>query len=81
MEVKRKRDPEEHSEIPDFLYTEFNKNDIQTPTIEDETLEWYRMSPSERFKESQKLWEIFIILGGNYDPEPDTRSSFHIFTI
>ena len=66
-------------EIPDF-FTPFFKDGPGTPMIEDEILEWYRMSPTERFEESQKLWEIFTILGGSYDPEPDTQSPFHIFT-
>ena len=47
--------------------------------IEAEVLDWYRMSPAERFIESQKLWEVFALLGGDYDPEPDTQSPFHIF--
>jgi len=46
---------------------------------EDEVLEWYSLSPAERFMESQKLWEVFVLFGGQYDPEPDTQSPFHIF--
>jgi len=46
---------------------------------EDEVLEWYTLSPAERFLESQKLWEVFLLFGGKYDPEPDTQSPFHIF--
>jgi len=49
--------------------------------IDDETLEWYSMSPSERFDESQKLWKEFLALGGKYDPEPDSQSPFYIFEI
>ena len=49
--------------------------------IEQEILEWYCMSPAERFVESQKLWEFFVLLGGNYDPEPDTQSPFNIYEI
>ena len=52
---------------------------IETSMIEEEVLDWYRMSPEERFVESQKLWEVFVLLGGNYDPEPDTQSPFHVF--
>jgi len=52
---------------------------IENSMIEEEVLDWYRMSPAERFIESQKLWEVFILLGGEYDPEPDTQSPFHIF--
>ncbi len=47
--------------------------------IEDEVLEWYSLSPAERFEESLKLWEVFVLFGGQYDPEPDTQSPFHIF--
>lgn len=45
-------------------------------TVE-EVSDWYRMSPAERFMESQKLWEVFILFGGSYDPEPDTQSPFY----
>ena len=45
--------------------------------ITEETLDWYLMSPAERFAESQKLWEVYILLGGNYEPESDTQSPFH----
>ncbi len=41
-----------------------------------EVLDWYRMSPQERFDESQKLWEVFLAFGGSYDPEPDSQSPF-----
>ena len=47
--------------------------------VEDEVLEWYSLSPAERFKESLKLWEVFVLFGGRYDPEPDTQSPFYIF--
>jgi len=51
----------------------------RTEEIEEEILDWYSMSPAERFVESQKLWEVFLLLGGHYDPKPDTQSPFHIF--
>jgi len=50
-------------------------------TTEEEVLDWYSMSPVERFIESQKLWEVFVLLRGNYDPEPDTQSPFCIFKV
>ena len=56
-----------------------NKFFLNVANIEEETLDWYRMSPAERFAESLKLWEVFILLGGNYEPEPDTQSPFNIF--
>jgi len=74
------KDPKKHTDIPDVFRIQVFENGVVTPVIEEETLEWYRMSPSERFEESQKLWDTFLILGGSYDPEPDTQSPFHIFT-
>ncbi len=56
-----------------------NTSYLDTSTVEAEVLDWYEMSQAERFAESQKLWEVFVLLGGDYDPEPDTQSPFHIF--
>lgn len=53
--------------------TEFFKDSF----IEEEVLDWYRMSQAERFTESQKLWEVFVLLKGSYDPEPDSQSHFY----
>ena len=53
--------------------TEFFKDSF----IEEEVLDWYRMSQAERFTESQKLWEVFVLLKGSYDPEPDSQSPFY----
>lgn len=44
--------------------------------VDDELLEWYRMTPAQRWKESQKLWSFYIEIGGSLDPEPDTQSPF-----
>lgn len=38
---------------------------------------WYLLSPAERFAESMKLWNDFLMLGGSLDPEPDTQSPFY----
>lgn len=56
-----------------------NEAFFEAVEVEDEVLEWYALSPAERFIESQKLWEVFVLLGGNYDTEPDTQSPFNIF--
>lgn len=56
-----------------------NGSFIEGNIIEEEILDWYSLTPSERFVESQKLWEVFVLLGGDYDPEPDTQSPFHLF--
>jgi hypothetical protein len=45
--------------------------------VEEEVLEWYRMTPLERWGESMRLWSTFRLLGGRFEPEPDTQSPFH----
>ena len=44
--------------------------------IDDEWLDWYRLSPTERWKQSEALLEHYLFLGGSLDPEPDTQSPF-----
>ncbi len=44
--------------------------------VGEEWAEWYRMTPQERFRESMKLWETYLALGGSLEPEPDTQSPF-----
>ncbi len=39
--------------------------------------EWYRMTPAERWAETDTLWTVYLELGGSLDPEPDTQSPFH----
>ena len=43
----------------------------------EELLEWYRMSPRHRWAESLRLWDTFILLGGQLEPEPDSQSPFY----
>lgn len=45
-------------------------------TIEDEWLEWYRLTPEERWRESEQLWQFYLSLGRSLDPEPDSESPF-----
>jgi len=47
--------------------------------IEDEWLEWYRLTPEERWQESQKLWQFYLSSGGTLDSEPDSQSPFDAF--
>ena len=47
-----------------------------TDIVSEEQAEWYRMTPLERWRESSKLWQTYLTLGGNLDPEPDTQSPF-----
>ena len=42
----------------------------------DEWAEWYRLSPLQRWEESQKLWPTYLAPGGSLDPEPDSQSPF-----
>ncbi len=44
--------------------------------ISDEWMEWYFMTPEQRFLESEVLWDRFIEIGGSLEPEPDTQSPF-----
>ena len=41
-----------------------------------EWAEWYALTPQERFRESMKLWDTYLALGGSLEPEPDTQSPF-----
>ena len=41
-----------------------------------EWAEWYALTPAERFRESMKLWDTYLALGGSLEPEPDTQSPF-----
>ena len=42
----------------------------------DEWHEWYRLTPMERWRESEKLWAQYLAQGGSLDPEPDSQSPF-----
>ena len=44
--------------------------------VGEEQADWYSLTPLERWRESAKLWEVFLSLGGSLDPEPDTQSPF-----
>jgi hypothetical protein len=42
-----------------------------------EWAEWFRLTPEQRWAESEHLWATFISLGGSLDPEPDPQSPFY----
>ncbi len=46
---------------------------------EDSWIEWYRLTPQERWAESMKLWTFYLSVGGSLDPEPDPQSPFDAF--
>ena len=44
--------------------------------VGEEWAAWYRLSPLERCRESEKLWNVYFQLGGSLDTQPDTQSPF-----
>lgn len=46
---------------------------------EDSWVEWYRLTPQERWEESKKIWQFYLRVGGSLDPEPDRQSPFDAF--
>ena len=44
---------------------------------EDEWQEWYRLTPQNRWTETEKLWDYYLSIGGSLDPEPDSQSPFY----
>ena len=49
------------------------------PMIDPEVLDWYEITEAERFSQSLQLWDTFVLLGGEYDSEPDSQSPFNLF--
>ena len=50
---------------------------MKTPwMVDDEWLDWYRLTPAERWSETQKLWSFYLAVGGSLDTEPDSQSPF-----
>lgn len=43
---------------------------------EPEWLDWFSLTPQQRWVESGKLWAHYLAVGGSLDPEPDTQSPF-----
>lgn len=44
--------------------------------VGEEWAAWYRLSPQERWRESEKLWQFYLWLGGSLEPELDAQSPF-----
>jgi hypothetical protein len=51
-------------------------NDSPATYESEQWLEWYRLTPQERWRETTKLWELYLSVGGSLDPEPDPQSPF-----
>ena len=43
---------------------------------EPEWLDWYALTPQQRWAESEKLWAHYLEIAGRLEPEPDTQSPF-----
>ena len=41
-----------------------------------EWADWYFLTPEQRWRESRKLWAMFLMLGGSLDRQPGTQSPF-----
>ncbi len=46
----------------------------------EEWLDWYKLSPDQRWMESERLFNFFMMAGGSLDAEPDTQSPFYFET-
>lgn len=44
--------------------------------ISPEWVDWYLLTPEQRWSQSGMLWNTFLSLGGSLEPEPDTDSPF-----
>lgn len=53
------------------------KRRARVSAVEGEWLDWYRLTPRQRWNETRKLFELYIEMGGSLDPEPDTQSPFN----
>src|SRR5438309_1062068 len=67
--------PIEGQEIPERETTAAPLTDEERFT-EPEWLEWFALTPQQRWAESEKLWVHYLEIGGRLDPEPDTQSPF-----
>jgi hypothetical protein len=38
--------------------------------------DWYSLTPQERWRETLRLWDYYLHIGGSLDPEPDSQSPF-----
>ena len=61
-------------------YTELRTRETYDWVESEEWLAWYRLTPAQRWKESERLLEFFLMAGGSLDAEPDTQSPFHFDT-
>ena len=44
--------------------------------VGEEGAEWYAMTPEQRWRAQDAMWDTYLMLGGSLDPEPDPQSPF-----
>ncbi len=47
-------------------------SDLYPPDV----VEWMDLSPAQRLFESAKLWDLYKLYGGSFEPDPDPQSPF-----
>jgi hypothetical protein len=60
----------------DMNSTEQRKRLDEARDHEDSWIEWYQLTPQQRWEESKKNWQFYLQVGGSLDPEPDSQSPF-----
>jgi hypothetical protein len=43
----------------------------------EEWQEWAKLTPMERFRESEKIFAQYLAMGGSLDPDPDPSCPFY----
>ena len=43
----------------------------------EEWQEWAKLTPMERFRQSEKAFAQYLAMGGSLDPDPDPESPFY----
>jgi hypothetical protein len=77
MEAKSKEFVEKGKEVYSQAWKRYSFSMIQPEElVGGEWAEWYRLTPAQRWLESEKLWQTYLALGGSLNPEPDMQSPF-----
>lgn len=50
--------------------------ELEEILIEPEWIEWFALTPQQRWAEAETLWDHYLTVGGTLEPEPDTQSPF-----
>jgi len=77
IHAMRQKEIEKRIELP-FRLPDAAIMEQLADAVGEEWMEWYRLTPAERWRESAQLWEAYLAMGGSLDPEPDTQSPFFV---